>query len=351
MKNSAAKARPFWRNRRLWASLAALFFVVLLAHWIWQPGVKLRYSGDNLNRNALWIGHGWLGADSWFTTDAEKSRFRDSRSIDKLASLCRENGVRDLYPHLTPTQPDGAVAAYDDAQIERFLDQTKGLRVLPWIGGRMGQHIAPDDAATVGRFVASVGELMRKHPRLAGVHLNVEPWKSGDAGMLKLLDDLRAVLPARKILSISGYPPQSVFFPFRLAWSRDYYQQVASRVDQIAVMLYDTSIHDGKMYQYFVARSTNKVLDWTHNSGAKILVGVPTYGAAGPKLGPLYHNPRVENLSNSLAGLRRALSDQRAAPGNYLTLPRNYQGAAIYCEWETDAADWEIWRRDFPRSP
>ena len=338
MKNNAAKPRRLWRNRRLWAGLAALFCLVCFAHWRWQPGLTIRDGRDNLGRNAIWLGHGWLGADSWFGSETEKTRFRSISNIEQLARKCRENGIRDLYPHLAPTQDSGAVAASDDAQIERLLDHTKGLRVLPWIGGRMNKHIAPRDAATASRFVASVGALMRRHPRLAGVHLNVEPWKSGDAGMLQLLEQLRAELPPGKILSVSGYPPQSEFYPLRLAWSENYYRAVASRVDQIAVMLYDSSLHDAKMYQWFVARWAGKVLDWTRDSHTEILFGVPTYGAAGPTLGPIYHDARVENLPNTLAGLHRALSESK---------PPNYQGAAIYSEWETDAGEWRIWRRDW----
>ena len=348
MKLPTTKPRRLWRRPRFWFGLLLASVFVGVLHRVWQPGLTVRDGRDNRSRNALWIGHGWLGADSWFQSDAEKARFRDASNIDELARKCRANGIRDLYPHLTPTQTDGAVAAPDDAQLEQFLDHTKELRVLPWIGGRMNQHIRPDDAATSGRFVASVGDLMRRHPRLAGVHLNVEPWKSGDLGMLKLLEQLRAVLPPGKMLSISGYPPQSEPNPFRLAWSRDYYRAVAARVDQIAVMLYDSSLHDAKIYQYFIARWTRTILAWTRDSQAEILLGAPTYGAAGPTLGPLYHDPRIENLPNTLAGLHRALRDARADNG---ALPRNYAGAAIYCEWETDAAEWQIWRQDFFNSP
>ncbi len=342
MKNSAAKRRPIWRSRRFWGGLAALFLLLAFAHWRWQPGLTVTDGRDNLNRNALWIGHGWLGADSWFKSDepAEKARFRDAQSIAQMAQLCRDNGIRDLYPHLTPTQADGAMSASDDAQIERFLDGTPRQRVFPWIGGRMGKHIVPSDAAKSARFVASVGALMRRHPRLAGVHLNVEPWKSDDAGMLKLLDELKAAIGPNKILSISGYPPQSEWYPLRLAWSQNYYRQVAARVDQIAVMLYDSSLHDAKMYQWLSARWARTVLSWTRDSQSEILIGVPTYGAAGPKLGPLYHDPRVENLPDALAGLHRALSE-------FGKLPDNYAGAAIYCEWETDADEWKVWREQF----
>ena len=313
---------------------------MILAHWRWQPGLQIRDGRDDLGRNALWLGHGWLGADSWFQNDAEKTRFRDSKNIEKLAQLCRENNVRDLYPHLTPTQATGAVAAHDDAQIERFLDNSNGLRVLPWIGGRMNTHIAPNNKIKTARFVQSVGELMRKHPRLSGVHLNVEPWKSDDAGMLQLLDDLRAAIGPGKILSVSTYPPRDGLSPFKMTWSQNYYREVAARVDQIAVMFYDTSIHDSKLYQWTYARWTRIILDWTRDSQIEILLGVPTYGAAGPTLGPIYHDPRVENLPNALAGLHRGLSE-------YNKLPRHYAGAAIYCEWETDASEWKIWRREF----
>ena len=319
--------------------VVALLFV---AHWRWQPGLNVTDGHDDLGRNALWIGHGWLGADSWFDASkpAEKARFRATPNIIKLAQKCRDNGIRDLYPHLTPTQANGAMSACDDAQIERFLDNTGGLRVLPWIGGRMETHIAPDDAAKSARFVASVGALVKRHPRLAGVHLNVEPWKDGDIGMLRLLGDLKAAIGPHKVLSISGYPPLGEWYPLRLAWSESYYRQIAARVDQIAVMLYDSSLHDAKTYQWFVARWTRAMLAWTRDGKAEVLLGVPTYGAAGPTMGPLYHNPRVENLTNALAGLHRGLRDEGQ-------LPRHYAGAAIYCEWETGAHEWRIWREEF----
>ena len=346
MKSTAAKRPKLWRDRRFWLGVFAVATPLFIAHWRWQPGLKVRDGRDDLGRNALWIGHGWLGADSWFDADNrdEKTRFRAPDNIGELARKCRDNGIRDVYPHLTPTLADGAMVEADDAQIERFLDGTKSLRVMPWIGGRMGKHLAPSDAGKTARFVGSVGALMRRHPRLAGVHLNVEPWKSGDVAMLKLLEDLKSAIGPTKILSISGYPPQSEWYPLRLAWSQSYYREVAARCDQIAVMLYDASLHDAKFYQWFVARWSRAVINWTRDSSTEILLGVPTYGAAGPKLGPLYHDPRVENLSNSLAGLHRAFSDGGS-------LPRNYAGAAIYCEWETDDSEWKTWRQEFRKSP
>ena len=81
--------------------------------------------------------NGWLGADGWFDANKpdEKTRFRAPHSIDELARLCRDNGVRDVYPHLTPTQSNGAMSDHDDAQIERLLDRTNGCAFCPGLAG------------------------------------------------------------------------------------------------------------------------------------------------------------------------------------------------------------------------
>ena len=52
-----------------------------------------------------------------------------------------------------------------------------------------------------------------------------------------------------------------------------------------------------------------------------------------------YHDPKVENLTNALLGIHRGLSRQ--------PLPTNYQGIAIYCEWETSEAEWQYIRKHF----
>ena len=348
MKLSASNRRRFWRSPAFWRVCLGTLGMAVAAHVWWNPGLDIRDGRDDRARNALWLGHGWLGADAWFGSDAaKKARFRSAPAIRQLAGHCRANGIRDLYPHLAPTQSDGAFIGTDDVQVERFLDGTAGLRVLPWIGGRLGAHITPSDPARCARFARSVGELLHKHPRLAGVHLNVEPWKSGDVAMLRLLQQLRAALPQGKMLSVAANPPATGLEPFKLTWSQSYTRQVAARCDQMTFMLYDSSIHDAKLYRWFYARWTRTILEWSHRPGApEVLFGVPTYGAAGPKWGPLYHNPRVENLSNALSGLHRGLANYRAG---HKKLPPQYAGAAIYCAWETDAPAWATWRREWRR--
>lgn len=47
-----------------------------------------------------------------------------------------------------------------------------------------------------------------------------------------------------------------------------------------------------------------------------------------------YHHPEVENPQNALLGIHDGLS-------HFKPLRSNYQGIAIYCEWETDLAEWQ----------
>ena len=98
-------------------------------------------------------------------------------------------------------------------------------------------------------------------------------------------------------------------------------------------MMYDTALRVPKLYQGLMADWTTEVLAWSE--GKPVLLGVPTYDDAGVE----YHNPRVENLRNALLGIHRGLSRQ--------PLPSNYQGVAMYCDWETDEAEWKFFRDHF----
>jgi hypothetical protein len=321
---------------------AVLVALLLLIHAIWSPGLDVTDGRHDLSRNAMWLQHSWIGADSWFTdNDREwkKPLFRSDAKVRELASLCAENGVRDVFPHLCPTQADGSIMPVNDAQLDRFLDHAPQLRVLPWIGGPLDSDVTPDNAQRNAKFMASVTALLKKHPRLAGVHLNVEPWPSGNATMLRFLEALRKALPKGKILSVAAYPPPSRLHPFpEIHWEEAYFRQVAARCDQMVVMMYDTSLQDPKMFQWLYAQWTKGVLRWTQGLKTEILFGLATYDDADSG----YHNPRAENLESSLRGLHRGLA-------SFSTLPSQYTGAAIYSEWETDANEWKIWRSHFAR--
>ncbi len=320
--------------------LLVVLGVLALAYLVWSPGKSVRDGRHDLSANGIWIQHGWLGDDSWFKRNRkDKTLFRNHRQIQKLADLLAGHGVKYVFPHVCPCRPDGKIAPVDLVQTERFLDHFQDFAVVPWIGGVLDVHCAPGSAQWRANFVSSAVDLLQKHPRLAGVQLNIEPMPSGNSDFLTLLDELREAMPAGRILSVAAYPPPTKWHPFpEVHWDESYFRQVAQRADQLAPMMYDTALRLPKLYQYLMSAWTSEVLDWSGD--AQVLLGVPVYDDAGVR----YHLPHVENLQNALLGIHAGLSRTRS-------LPANYAGVAIYCEWEMDQQEWDYFRKEFAKTP
>jgi hypothetical protein len=280
-----------------------------------------------------------LAADDWFIRNQRTNQialYRDRSRIRNLAGLLRSHHITDVFPHLCPADERGRLPETNPQQIETFLDEFAGLRVMPWIGGPNGSQVRISDGKWRANFIKSILELLAAHPRLAGVHINIEPLRSGDTDFLALLDELRSVLPKDKLLSVAAYPPPTWFQPSEeVHWSEDYFRQVARRSNQMVVMMYDTALQKPRLYQYLMAGWTGEVLAWSGDT--PVLLGVPTYNDPGVD----YHNSEVENLENALLGIHRGLARR--------PLPANYQGVAIYCEWETDTNEWQYFEKHFSK--
>ena len=315
-----------------------LLVLSALAFLFWPRGLELRDGRHDRGRNGIWIQHGWLGHRSWFEQHDKLHLLpglRDPARVRGLARILRRHHVRDVFPHLCPASASGELPPVDHAATRRFLEAFGGLRVMPWVGGVLGRSARVHLPSWRHNFVASVQALLARHPRLAGVHVNIEPWPSGHRDTLLLLSALRAALPAGKQLSVAAYPPPTMFHPYEeLHWDRDYYQLVARHVDQLAVMAYDTSLRFPMLYRRLMAAWTREVLQWAPRTS--VLIGLPTYDDSGVG----YHHPDVENLRHALPGVHQGL----AAMGK---LPDNYQGAALYCEWEMTADKWRQFREGF----
>jgi len=220
-----AARRPPWRTIIPGVLVLA---TVLIARAIWQPGRDVTDGRDDLGRNGIWMQHGWLGDRSWFVDNDEVGRiafFHDRRNMGSEADLLRRNHITDVFPHLCPTGPTGAIMPEDGAQTEAFLDEFHDFRVIPWVGGERDSDVVPENERTTAAFARSIGALLRRHPRLAGVQINVEPWRSGDSGMLALLDQVRAQMPSGKILAVAAYPPPTWWQPaVKVHWDEAYYR-------------------------------------------------------------------------------------------------------------------------------
>ena len=329
-----ALARPPWRTLLLlMLTLGVLRGLFLL----WTPGKVITDGRHDQGANGIWMQHGWLGDDAWFKQyGKDPSRFRQPEAINKAAQMLRHHGIRDVFPPLCPCQDDGRIANSDPAQVERFLDGFDSFRVMPWVGGVMGVQCFPQKAEWRSTFVSSVLELMKQHPRLAGVHVNIEPMPSQAPGYLELLEELKRALPKGKIFSVAAYPPPTLWHRFPdVHWDEPWFREVASRCDHMAVMAYDTGLRVPKLYEHLMAGWTRECLAWAGNR--PVLIGVPAYDDADSG----YHDPAAENLHHALAGIHAGLLAEPATA--------NFLGVALYSEWEMDAAEWQIMENEFCR--
>src|SRR5262249_6556029 len=150
--------------------------------------------------------------------------------IMALAATLRGNHITDVFPHLCPCEITGEIAPVDSAQVERFLDAFPGFRVMPWVGGVLRSQARPIDLKWRARFIQSINQLMREHPRFAGIQINIEPMPSGNPEFLTLLEEIRASLPKDKLLSVAAYPPPTRWHPFPdVHWEEPYFRAVAKR--------------------------------------------------------------------------------------------------------------------------
>ncbi|MBX9724396.1 MAG: hypothetical protein K2X81_23505, partial [Candidatus Obscuribacterales bacterium] len=241
--------------------------------------------------------------------------------------------IKDVFPHLCPCSPQGIIAAANPAQVEHFLDAFDGLRVIPWVGGVYGSDAKVEVLQWRANFVQSCAKLLNEHPRLAGIHINIEPMPSGNKGFLLLLEEMRKALPAGKIISVAAYPPPCIWQQTKeLHWDEDYSRKVAALVDQATIMMYDTGLKSPGMYQQQMKDWTREVLSWY--APKEVLLGIPAYEDEGTG----YHDPATENLTNALLGIHAGLEKP---------LPISYKGVSIYSEWEMNSTKWKLFQGRF----
>jgi hypothetical protein len=103
--------------------------------------------------------------------------------------------------------------------------------------------------------------------------------------------------------------------------------------------MYDTSLHNPKLYRQLMKDWTTEVLLWYPHS--EVLLGIPAFEDATSG----YHDPECENIPNALAGIHAALSNADR--------PVNYGGVSLYAEWEMTPEKWNTFETLFlaPSTP
>ncbi|MFE5031515.1 hypothetical protein [Streptomyces sp. NPDC056683] len=318
--------------------LALLLLPLLIA----ETALRINYAGDpkagtySRNRDALWLGHAWVDGRR---TDAD---------VTALAARLADTGIRDLYVHAGPLEHNGTLptSACPKARwlITAVHRKLPGVRVQAWLGDELAPE-KPDamhleKKATRDAVVESARQVVRAG--FDGVHFDLEPLHSGDRNYLALLDAMR---PATPLLSVAAHQidPLPAFHSFWGTvtghpkwWSQEYFGQVARRVDQIAVMSYDTMQPLQSLYGGYVAQQTSLALEVTP-ADTDLLMGLPFYHEN--RFG---HWAHAETVPAAVRGVRLGLS--RTDPD------RATFGVALYVDFAATEDDWTSYRKDWVRT-
>ncbi|MEU2425875.1 glycosyl hydrolase family 18 protein [Streptomyces sp. NPDC007851] len=336
------------RRRGRWGrwvrrGVSVVGLVLLLPLLIAETALRVNYTGDpepgarTRDRDALWLGHAWV--------DGRKG----DADVTALAARLAGTGVRDLYVHAGPLEHNGTLprSAYPKARwlITAVHRKLPGVRVQAWLG----DEIAPEKPyamhlekkGTRAAVVASARQIVAAG--FDGVHFDLEPLHSGDRNYLALLDALR---PATPLLSVAAHQidPLPAFHSFWGTltghpkwWSQEYFGQVARRVDQIAVMSYDTMQPLESLYGGYVAQQTSLAIEVTP-AGTDLLMGLPFYHEN--RFG---HWAHAETVPAAVRGVRLGLSRADADRANF--------GVALYVDFAATEDDWTSYRKDWVRTP
>ncbi|MFJ9517173.1 hypothetical protein ACIRPK_02715 [Kitasatospora sp. NPDC101801] len=332
-----------WRGWSWWQRAGVSGLLALLLALLPVAGAALalsrEYSGDpsdqarTRGRDALWLGHAWV--------DGRKGE----ADVAALTRLLAGTGVRDLYVHTGPLEHDGSLPTDRYPRARQFLAEVRrelpGLRVQAWLGDvvrpeKDGLELA--DRTVRDRITAASGQVLDLG--FDGVHYDLEPIRSGSAGFLALLDQAHALTAARGV-PLSVATPQidplpglhalsATVFDHGKWWSQAYFAEVARRVEQLAVMSYDTGMPVQPLYGGYVAQQTTLALEVTPPQ-VDLLMGLPAY-----QDDTFGHRGSAETVAAAVRGARLGLD--RTAPG------RPNFGLALYVDFTATPADWAAYR-------
>jgi len=317
--------RPFLtaRHRRAVGVLIAL--LTALARWGWVPN-SFTDPACRVSSNGAWIGVEWT------------SQPIDPPAIADLAQQATKQHLRYLFAFTTYFKADGSFSpsyTYARAFVAAFHQHNQHTALLAWVGLPY-QHVEfanPQVRSTLISFITS----LITTAGFDGVHINAEPLPSGDPHYLQFLDELRLALTPTQLLSVASLPWMSTLESWLLPanpyrWTSSYYHAVASRVDQIVAMTYDSQTVVPVLYRLWMREQVQGIRQSISDRPIGLLIGISLSREQTSS-----HRPEVESLANGLVGLCAGLAKQRQdeAP---------IDGVALYAFWESDTTDWQIWQ-------
>lgn len=315
-------------KRRLWLGLLIVTGSVFLRGCFLRPATSFPGAYFNHGTNAVWLGIEWVN-----------QAYSAAETLD-LANILDKQQVRYVFVYTSYLKPDGhfnPTYSYAGQFIQTLKAKEPDLNVQAWIGLPLG-YIDLGDGA-VRRQIAEFCAILVQEEGFDGIHLDPEPVSSNDQDLLELLDEVRSTIGPDATLSIATRRIWPIFpgveWPVigKIFWHTGYYREVASRVNQIVVMTYDSAMPLTALYRHWLHFQVVEVSRAVSGSDADLFLGVPTSEER-----TLTHWPGAENMTSGLQGIIDGLNDAEAC-SSAMT------GVAIYPYWETGEAEWSIYQR------
>jgi hypothetical protein len=307
---------------RVAAAAAAVLIVIVVAGFFLAHQASGPVAGwaASSGHDGLWLGPGSLPGGA-----AGRAR---------LAARIRASGVADVY---VPAGQVGATGKLEPLSgTKSFLGWFRGtfphVQVCARLTGTVGRgHLDLDDGATAQALVASARSLLRAG--FTGISYDLAPVASGDAGLLAVLDQTRALHPAvlsvdtPKLEPLTGMGlPAALVMRHPVFWTSAYLSQVASRVSQVAVLGFDTGMPLSSWYSGYVKRETSVALHAVPAS-VGLVIAAPANGGSDESVAATIHGARV---ALTATGRRQALF-----------------GVGLYTAGTATASDWAAYQADW----
>lgn len=238
--------RQCYCKRRLWLGLLVVIVGVFLRGCFLRPATSFPGAYFNHGANAVWLGIEWV------------NQAHSAAEILNLANILDKQQIRYVFVYTSYLKPGGyfnPTYSYAGQFIQTLKATEPDLNVQAWIGLPL-EYVDLGDSA-VRRQIAEFCTILIREEGFDGIHLDPEPVFSNDQDLLRLLDEIRSTMGADTTLSIATrriWPIlPDVEWPVvgKVVWHADYYREIASRVDQIAVMVYDSAMPFAALYRHW----------------------------------------------------------------------------------------------------
>lgn len=317
------------RQHRRWPLWAVLTLVALLSvDYAAYPRLA-RIGGRSFDKgaNGTWLRYAWYFGE-W-----------DDAKLTRLAEQLRRGQMGFAYCHVRDITADGRLRfRYPERGrklVEALHRRIPSLKVIAWIYAANETAHGPVNIADaeVRQRMTDEAVWLVKECGFDGIQWDYEICPNGDRNLLTLLRETRAVLPDGAILSVCA----PMWYPWPLSehgWAEPYFQEVAGRCDQIAVMCYDSGVFMPRWYVWLVRQQTVRVTRAAARGDphCRVLFGIPTYEKGGRS-----HCAHAENLRMALKGVREGLADPR-------TKTSAFAGVAVFADYTTSSREWQTYR-------